>query len=508
MDRGDRIFRILLVLLLPAALALLHGVNANWDLRNYHLYDPHALVAGKLLIDVAPAQLQSFHNPLLDLPFHALAMSGLSLWWASAWLLLPTVASLVFLLRLQRTLATRPPSRLAQAVLVLMALSGAATFSTLASSMNDAFVSAAFLGALALVLEPDTPATRRWWLAGLVGGAMAGLKLTAGVYCLGLAAVALAGPGGIARVWRLAALAAGGVLGLLLTYGYWGWMLHDLYGNPFFPYFNNVFHSPWLPAHSYADARFRVDSLGGVLALPFDLLDKSTRYSEIPLRDPRLLLGLASLAALAWGARGGEAAMAPARRRRWGLALFFVASFVPWALQSGIYRYASVLELLACLALVTWLQSRRHARAWLVATLALVAAVTARPDWGHAASAAPRFGLQPPALGADALVIVATREPVGYLAAGLPKTTPVVSVFSNILAPTECTGLLRRASQRIAAHRGPLWLLAPAGNPDGQALLSEHFGLQPARACLRYPSTLGDGQLCPQRRVAAVTACR
>jgi hypothetical protein len=293
----------------------------------------------------------------------------------------------------------------------------------------------------------------------------------------------------------------------VLTYGYWGWMLHQLYGNPFFPYFNNVFHSPWLPAHSYADARFRADSFGAALQVPFALLDKSTRFSEIPVRDPRLLLGLASLAALAWRTRRVGEASPDMRRRHWALGLFFVASFLPWALQSGIYRYASVLELLACLALVLWLQSRAHARTWLVATLLVVAGVTVRPDWGRAESAAPRFGLQAPELGADALVIVATREPVGYLVVGLPKTTPVVSVYSNVLAPTECTGLLRRASQRIAAHRGPLWLLSPKGETIGQQLLSEHFGLRSAGACLRYPSTLGDGQACPLQRVAPVSAC-
>ena len=505
--RGERLAWVLLALVLPAALALRHGVNANWDLRNYHLYDPHALVSGKLLIDVAPAQLQSFHNPLLDLPFYWLAMSGASLWWASAWLLLPTVASLLFLLRLQRAVASAPPTRLAQVVLVLLALSGAATFSTLASSMNDAFVSAAFLGALVLVLEPEAPGPCRWWLAGLAAGAMAGLKLTAGVYCLGLAAAALAGPGGLARVQRLALLALGGVMGLLLTYGYWGWMLNELYGNPFFPYFNNVFHSPWLPAHSYADARFRADSIGAALKVPFVLLDKSTKFSEIPVRDPRLLLGLASLGALAWRAHRGDPGVAGVARRRMALALFFVASFLPWALQSGIYRYASVLELLACLAMVTWLQQRRHSATWLILCLLFVASVTVRPDWGRASSAAPRFGLQAPALGADAMVIVATREPVGYLAVGLPRTTPVVAVYGNVLAPTECTGLLRRANRRIAAHRGPLWLLAPAGERIGQELLSEHYGLAPAGACLAYPSTLGAGELCPQRRVAPVGAC-
>jgi hypothetical protein len=45
------------------------GKDANWDLRNYHWYNAWALLNGRLGYDVAPAQLQTFHNPLADLPF-------------------------------------------------------------------------------------------------------------------------------------------------------------------------------------------------------------------------------------------------------------------------------------------------------------------------------------------------------------------------------------------------------------------------------------------------------
>src|SRR5437667_7075552 len=50
--------------------AFLLRQDANWDLRNYHFYNAWAYLHGRLGWDLAPAQLQTFLNPLLDLPFY------------------------------------------------------------------------------------------------------------------------------------------------------------------------------------------------------------------------------------------------------------------------------------------------------------------------------------------------------------------------------------------------------------------------------------------------------
>src|SRR5260370_5768793 len=42
------------------------GADSNWDLYNYHLYNPFAWLNGKLAIDLAPAGMQSYFNPTLD----------------------------------------------------------------------------------------------------------------------------------------------------------------------------------------------------------------------------------------------------------------------------------------------------------------------------------------------------------------------------------------------------------------------------------------------------------
>ena len=60
------------VSLLCALVSLLRGQDANWDLRNYHVHNAWALLQGRLGSDLAPAQMQSYFVPLLDVPYFLL----------------------------------------------------------------------------------------------------------------------------------------------------------------------------------------------------------------------------------------------------------------------------------------------------------------------------------------------------------------------------------------------------------------------------------------------------
>lgn len=521
-SRARALLPLLLAVGLPLVAMLLRGLDSNWDLRNYHLYGPHAWLHGRAAIDIAPAQVQGFHNPLLDLPLYLLVASGAPPRLAALWLALPSMLSLWLLLRLQAALtpARDPaPSPLAQVVLALLAIGGAAAWSGVASSMNDAFVGAGILLALWLALDQPEPtaATRRWLFAGLAAGAIAGLKLSASFYCIALACAALPGGGWHARIRRTGLLAAGGLLGFALTYGWWAWHLQATQGSPFFPYFNDVLHSTQAPWRDFVDTRFRPHGWLDTALVPVHLLHKSMRFSELWIRDPRLLLGLASLAGLlAWQWRDSrlerrpdqvapEAERAPAERLRF-VALFFLVALVLWARQYGIYRYVIVLELLACLVLAVLL-ARLPAwrRTALVVALVLVSGATRRPDWGRDAQALPRAGIARPALGDGALVVTATGDPLAYLALGLPDDVPMIGLSNNLVAPGDCAGLRRAADARLAAQRGPVWLLLDPGLPDAagaKALLWSRYGFVAGGACRDWPNGLGRASLCPLRRAA------
>jgi hypothetical protein len=63
---------VLLALLLCGLLSLASGQDDGWDMRNYHLYNVHALLNGRIGFDFSPAGFQSYFNPTLELPYYYL----------------------------------------------------------------------------------------------------------------------------------------------------------------------------------------------------------------------------------------------------------------------------------------------------------------------------------------------------------------------------------------------------------------------------------------------------
>jgi hypothetical protein len=478
------------------------GNDGSFDLRNYHLYNPHAWLHGRYAGDIAAAQMQGYHNPLLDLPLYLLASAGAPAKLIGLWLALPAMLSIACLLRLQSRLSPRTPSTGEMVLLALLALTGAASWSTLGLSMNDAFVGAGMLVAIVLLVDGDAlPGARRCLLAGAVAGATIGLKLSAGFYAPALALALHCVPGTVReRLVRVSMLGLGGLLGIAITYGWWGWSLWQAHGNPFFPYFNDVFRSPEVAARSWVDGRFLPASLADIGLAPLRLLARTRLYSEAGIKDPRLLVGLLGFAWLAWRSRSAP----PTRRGAMALlAVFVFVALLGWGRQSGIYRYAIVLELLGCLALALLLAQRARVGAIvLLAVAVLVSADTSRPDWGRIASTrspAPVLAVGQ-SLPKDALVVTASGAPTGYLALALPDGVPMLGLSNNLIDATQDGGLEREVARRVRAHRGPIYL-ATTSDPGAQQCLTDRYALVPDGACLRIQATPGNGLLCPQRRM-------
>lgn len=499
--------------LLSSGLVLLatatQGQDANWDLRNYHLYTPMALLNGRWPRDIAVAQLQSWHNPTLDLPLGGLVLAGAPGWLVSLWLALPAAVALFFALRLMDRLWPDAASRWRSATAALVAITGAATMPEVATSFNDAFVAALALPALWWVsgAQQRNDAWRGWWLPGLLLGVAAGLKLTAAMYCLGLFAACLcAGPLRQAA-GRVAMLALGGIGGFLASAGWWLWRIWQEHGNPLFPYFNQWFRSPDALYHGHTDDRFKPDSLLDALLVPLRLLRDNQLYSEPVLADPRLLLGLLALLAWAilyWRKRRADTGPAP-----WPLLAFVAASYGAWLALYGIYRYLLPLEMLLSVAFIGMLSQlplRRWARPTLALTAVLVIAATNRPGWGRDDFHAPMIDVRFPALPRDALVLLAGDYPLGYAVAFLPTEVPAISLANNFMAPERCTRLQDRVESRVREHRGPLYLLRETPKPDKPAPAFAAYDLAIASDCAAVAGGLAPIELCPLQRGARVSA--
>ena len=144
--RSVRLTAVALAVAVPLGLVLLNlamGQDANWDLRNYHWYNPYSFLNGRFFFDVVPAQTPSFYNPTLDVPFFLLgnavpapvAYSVLALVQALNFVLLFALAHAV--LRIDRPLV----KVWAAAAIALVGVAGGGNLSQIGTTFHDNTVS-------------------------------------------------------------------------------------------------------------------------------------------------------------------------------------------------------------------------------------------------------------------------------------------------------------------------------------------------------------------------------
>lgn len=508
------LWTLALFVALFGGLAAWLGPDASWDLRNYHFYNARAAVSGTLWRDIAPAQLQSFYAPTLDVAQFVLRRA-LNAHKAALAALLAVPDALAAWLALGIALRMGLPCG-AGLLAVLFGATGAAGLPTLGTGMSEAVPACLVLAALASLYQPPPPAplpqgegakkslTRSLLLpfpcgrgsgAGFLAGAAIGLKLTAAPYALGLAAALLA------TRWRaLPLFVAGMAAGALAVGGPWWWTLWLHTGNPIFPYFNDVFRSAWAPEAAMTDTRFLPSDALHALFFPlFWAVQPSRLIAELPVRDPRLALAwIGCLVVLLRATWQRKAPPAPVRV----LLAFWIVAFVAWEARFSILRYAATLELLAGIPIALALVPLR-ARA-LTPILAAFAAITVYPDWGRAAPGPLAADVRPPAFPANSLVLLLDPAPMAYVAAFTPAGPRFVGLNSNLVRPGENTALARAAAEAVARHDGPLWgLESPADQPGEADRALAAYGLVRGAPCAPVRSNLDADAIraCPLLRV-------
>jgi hypothetical protein len=493
---------LLLCVAAAGLVAWRRGQDANWDLQNYHYYNAWALLTGRLDRDIAAAQLQTYLNPLLDVPFYlmvaadwpprliafALALpAGIG-----AWLL----AKCLLVLFRDRTGWSR---RLEIALAFVIGVTATNAIAMTGITMNEwpgAMLTMLALWLLLRGIADDALAPSTLLVAGLAVGVAAGLKLTAATFGVGLA-VALLLWRGIDRRALLGTtwFSAGVLAGVALGGGYWMWSLWSRFGNPVFPYFNTVFESPWwvvAPVPSWYGPKSATDWL----VFPLRLFAATEGFvGEIRFRDWRLpilyllALGLAGRWLLrAWHARRGTPsvpALAPGVAATWRfVAIFWGASFAVWFALHSIYRYLIPLELLTGALILVALRLLVPARALTAAAIAvtLAATVSARyPDWWHVPFRTRWFEVRVPEVAPNSLVLTVGGAPVGYALPFFPPDARFLGIDNNISVPWQPTRMQAEIAARLRTHDGPVYALAyPAG--IGARALAD-YGLQ------RLPAT-------------------
>ena len=510
-----------------ALLALRLGQDASWDLQNYHFYNPHALLTGRLFWDIQPAMRQTYFNPALDVPFYLLATSTSPRVTAVA---LAVVQSLTLALtylvarRVLRDADIAAPSQ----VLLAGALAGAGALAPLnvhqlGLTYGDAVTATLVLGALLLALrwvdgvrDASPAAVRRaerlTFGAGVLAGVAVGLKPTNAIYALALAGALFAAPASASvRARSSLRYAVGGLLGAALAGGYWWWLMLDHFGNPVFPQLNHLFRSPWAPHVPFTDDTFKATSAIGWLFYPFVYNELAgTDAGGRRFMDARL--PALYLLAVGWGAVAAWRALA---RRRTAprpphrlLALFLVLAYVLWLALFSIDRYALLIEVLAPVAVVSLLllagARPRQAAFGGVAAVVVFALTFHRDAAGRRPWSDDYFDVRVPPVGRleEALVVIVSHAPLAYVVPYLPASTRVVRIAGNL--HYEVAGVPQRYANRmgealrrvIAGHPGPVYVMQTEHDVGHHRAELRYFGLQPdAAAAAEIATAVGPGRL-------------
>lgn len=493
----------LVVPLLFGALSLWFGQDANWDLRNYHWYNPYALRAGRFAVDLAAAQTSTFYNPLLDVPFYLLAdilparVTGF---------MLGVLHGTNFILLYQIAKCLRLPWRAAVAAIGVL---GGGHLGLVGTSFQDNVASLFVLGGLLLLMRGAASSSLRGAVGAITGaavliGAVVGLKLPTAIYGVGLAAACLALP------WRwsdrVAALGLFGVAsgaGLLATNGFWMARLWTAFGNPIYPYFNDVIGSNMALSESYRDQRFIPAGLGDVLAFPFFPGLKPLAVGEIAFADFRIaVLYIVLAAALALAATRFRFALPPGLR----VALVMtIVSYAAWLGVFAIYRYIIATEMLAPLlaaALVMQTPLTQRVKAMIMAAAGAFLVVTTSPGtWGRVPWRADFVRSEPPPIEASAMILMAGTAPTAWVAPSFPPDASFIRLSGYSHHPRDGdVGLVKVARERVQAHIGAFYLVHAAAEEAEARDVTGRYGLEVDDAsCGPLP-----GNLDPHLRICAV----
>jgi hypothetical protein len=281
-----------------------------------------------------------------------------------------------------------------------------------------------------------------------------------------------------------------------MTGGAWALRLWQEFGNPVFPYYNNVFHSPEAPLEPIVDGRFMPHGLLDAAAYPFYWLIGDHRSSEWAFRDPRFAVIIVLLAIII--GVGLVRNVEILQRRDKQFLLLFWTMYLMWLRTFSIHRYAIALELLAAPMIVLLTcrlgqalsstpdeLSSRGTTSILSAVVAVAIAIWSQPaDWFRRPWSDPYQPQLAGALGTPATYLLLAK-PLGYIVPLLPAESRAYQL-SDIIMPIVPGGSLDQRIRWGLTHPlpGGVWALYRQDSAPRKDLLNPYdLELDATRAC-------------------------
>lgn len=478
-------FLLISLCLLGGLYSLMGGQDANWDLLNYHIYNAFSLLNGHFYQDVMPAGIHTFLNPLLDVPYYVM-IKTLNNWphliaflqgiWAGLFWFAGYKLCLLFL--------NEQAGKLPAVIAAVAGLTGSMVLSQIGLTSNEiplAFlVCAATYGVFKLAAGKNL-SPLGIVLSALTAGAAVGLKYTAAPFIIALTAVFFANVKQTERPLKnIVLFAAAGIAGFLLTNGYFMWRLWSEYQNPLFPFFNQIFQSPYFENINFIENRFFPRSWLQALAYPFFWARESVTVTEISSADPRMALGY-----IAFFAAGilllFKKIPQPKSRLMASAVLYMGVAYILWLCFYSTLRYAIMLDVMSVILVILLVRCYTSYKTTSIIGVLLALLLwntTEIPNWGKDGFSKQAIVFENmPRVEENALVVY-FGAPMAFLS---PFFTPGTQFVGGITFPVEKypPQYQKRAKQRnglppqyyaykfdkrikdkIARHNGPIYIVA------------------------------------------------
>ena len=306
-----RHFRINFVIILLSFIAfgsisVYLGQNNYADLRNYHFYNPYAILNDRLGFDYAPAQIQTYLNPTVDLMFYFFVKTlppkivgflmggihGLNFWiiFAIAFYTLKSIKRPKNGNSISGS-EFRADNWLVGFSLIISTIGiyGPISIIGLGSTDNDNLVSLFTLGAILLLLKAISTRgvyslsdmKKELIVSGILVGIAIGLKLTQVVYGIGfITAITVFKGDWKSRINSVGLMMVAMAGGIILSSGYWMYHLWVKFESPLFPFYNEIFRSPYYPLINFADERYIPNGYIKTLFHPFSFFFQTNYFGN------------------------------------------------------------------------------------------------------------------------------------------------------------------------------------------------------------------------------------
>ena len=354
-------FLLSLPILFLSLLSVYLGQDANWDYRNYHFYNAWSFLNNRLTIDFAPSQMQTFFNPLMDVPHYLLTTyfgarsASLFYGFIHALAIIPVYRIAVLLL-----------GRSGAYTISIICLGSAIFLYQLGSTVGDNSSGVLMLfsilyGIKSIIEEDDQKhefknrSILNAAISGFFSGSSVGLKLTNAPFGIAIVIALMFAKKRHTGV-ALSSYIVAALVAFMLLAGFWYIKVWQDFGNPFFPQFNNFFKSPLASEIGVIDTRWVPKSFTESVMWPFLMQIRPYLVGEgwhvsffMPLLYVAVLIGCIGMLVCQLNVSAYYRLATTVVNRQ---LLIFVLSFscisyLLWMKLFSVGRYMMVLEILA-----------------------------------------------------------------------------------------------------------------------------------------------------------------